>query len=135
MKFKKGNSGNPAGKPKGAKDKRTELRALFQPHAKDLIDKAVTLALKGDPAALRLCLERLVSPIKASTEPFKADVLLTGTLSERGERLIQAMASGEIGPDEGAALIGALQAQCRIVELSDLEARLTALENQKGSQK
>ena len=46
--FKKGQSGNPAGKPKGAKDKRTELRELLKPHAEKLVKKAVDMALAGD---------------------------------------------------------------------------------------
>ncbi|CAJ0691643.1 hypothetical protein KXR69_16090 [Ralstonia holmesii] len=52
MAFQKGQSGNPAGKPKGAKDKRTALRELLQPHAEQLVQKAVKLALDGDTTAL-----------------------------------------------------------------------------------
>jgi hypothetical protein len=63
--FTKGQSGNPAGKPKGAKDKRTELRALLRPHAEDLVAKAVELAKAGDTTALRICIDRLIPPIRA----------------------------------------------------------------------
>ena len=62
-KFKPGISGNPKGRPKGARDKRTELRSLLEPHAKDLVEKVVELAKGGDTTAIRLCLERLIPPI------------------------------------------------------------------------
>lgn len=126
--FKKGESGNPAGKPRGAKDKRTELRQLLQPHANDLLQKAVSLALSGDPAALKMCLDRICPPIKATPEPVKAGLPTTGTLAEQGAAVYQAVARGEITTDEGAALMQVLQAQCRIVELSEMEARLEKLE-------
>jgi hypothetical protein len=66
--FEKGQSGNPAGKPKGAKDKRTELRELLRPHAPALVEKAVELALNGDLTALKLCLDRIMPPLKATPE-------------------------------------------------------------------
>ena len=37
-----------------------KLRKLLEPHASDLVTKAVELALAGDTMALRLCLERLL---------------------------------------------------------------------------
>jgi hypothetical protein len=39
MAFRKGMSDNLNGRPQGLQDKRTELRELLAPHAKDLIDK------------------------------------------------------------------------------------------------
>src|ERR1700676_4679872 len=55
--FQRGRSGNPAGKPKGARH-RTTLAAeeLLQGEASALTRKAVELALSGDSSALRLCL-------------------------------------------------------------------------------
>ena len=70
MRFQKGQSGNAAGKPKGAKDIHTELRALLEPDADDLVAKAVSLALGGDTTALRICLERLIAPMKAIVRPL-----------------------------------------------------------------
>ncbi len=60
MRFKKGQSGNPNGRPLGCLNKRTQLAALLEPHAEALISKAVELALGGDTNALRLCIERLL---------------------------------------------------------------------------
>ena len=65
MSFQKGQSGNPAGRPKGSKDKRTELRELLTPHAPALIDKAIEMALDGDTAAMKMCLDRIIPAMRA----------------------------------------------------------------------
>ena len=44
----------------------------------------------------------------------------------------EAVATGELSPEEGAAVAGILEAQRRAVETAEMEARITALE-QKGS--
>jgi hypothetical protein len=64
-KFKRGESGNPAGRPKGALNKITlATQALLDGEAEALTRKAVALAKEGNPMALRLCLERLLPPRK-----------------------------------------------------------------------
>ena len=61
--FQKGRSGNPAGKPKGARHRATlAAEALLDGEAEELTRKAVELALAGDVIALRLCLDRILSP-------------------------------------------------------------------------
>jgi len=60
--FEKGRSGNPAGRPRGCRNRSTEAaRLLLQGEAEALARKAVELALGGDPVALRLCLDRLIA--------------------------------------------------------------------------
>ncbi len=45
--FKKGQSGNPAGRPKGIKDRRVKYRELLEQHTPALVSKTVELALGG----------------------------------------------------------------------------------------
>src|SRR5262245_41119418 len=55
--FVKGQSGCPAGKPRGARHRTTlAAEALLDGEAEALTRKAVELALNGDSTALRLCL-------------------------------------------------------------------------------
>ena len=125
--YKKGQSGNPVGRPRGIKDKRTSIRELLKPHAKDLIDKAVSLALDGDTTALRLCLDRLIPPLKQRDEPVS--LKLTGTtLTENGLSVINALSKGEITPSEANSFLQAIVAQTRITEMDEIEVRLTELE-------
>ncbi|UEP49353.1 DUF5681 domain-containing protein [Burkholderia ambifaria] len=125
--FRKGESGNPAGKPKGARDKRTALRELLQPHAADLVKKAVELALSGDTTALRICIDRCIPAVKAKDAPISISGL-TGSLADQGKTVVAAMAAGTITPDEAAAVMAVISAQAKIVEADELEKRLTALE-------
>ena len=61
--FAKGRSGNPAGRPRGSRNRSTlAAQMLLQGEAEALTRKAVELALGGDPTALRLCLDRLIAP-------------------------------------------------------------------------
>ncbi len=59
--FKPGQYGNPAGKPKGTRHRTTmAIEALLDGEAEALSRKAIEMALAGDGVALRLCLERLL---------------------------------------------------------------------------
>lgn len=131
MAFQKGKSGNPAGKPKGAKDKRTELRSLFEQHKEKLIQVVIDKAKAGDTTALRICLDRLVAPIRGN--PVKIENF-SGTLEERGEAVMRAIASASISAEDGAALMSMLQAQARLVEATTLDERIAALEKRIGGE-
>jgi hypothetical protein len=129
-KFQKGQSGNPAGKKPGTKDKRTELRQLLQPHAANLLQKAVDMALSGDQAALRMCLDRIVPTVKSVSETVTIALPSNGTLAEQGQALFQAAATGKINAEEASRLMSILAGQIRILEATDLDARIQALEAQ-----
>ena len=129
-KFKPGQSGNPKGRPKGTATT-AKLRALLEPHAKALVKQAVNLALDGDVTALRLCLERLVPPVRATDELVELRGL-KGTLTEQGEAIIQAVASSHVTPEQGAKLLQALAAQAKIEEADRLEKRIGELEKAVG---
>ena len=63
--WKPGQSGNPAGKPKGTLHHATRaVLAMMEGEAEAITRKAIDLALAGDSVALRLVMERLVSPVR-----------------------------------------------------------------------
>ena len=131
--FEKGRSGNPAGRPKNA-GKVAKLRALLDPHAEDLVKKAKDMALEGDMTALRLCLDRLVPPIKIKDELVSVPGLNSSNgLVEQGQAVIDALASSEITPGEAATLMQTVANQARIIEVDELERRITALESKHGN--
>ena len=126
-KFKPGQSGNPRGRAKGSKDRWTEFRELLEPHAEDLVTKAVELAKEGDTTALRLCLDRLIPPIKPRELSVQLDGF-TGSLTEQGQGILETMARGELTPTEATSLLQALVAQGKIIETDELVKRVAALE-------
>jgi hypothetical protein len=131
MPYKKGHSGNPSGRPKGIADKRTALRALLIPHAQALIEKTVELAKSGDTTALRLCLERILAPMRAKDEAVAIEQG-GNTLTERAQAIVSASLTGQISPSEAATLLQALATQARVIESEELAARLAALEAKLG---
>ena len=128
MKFQAGQSGNPSGKPVGAKDKRTALRELLNPHAPALVEKAVQKALEGDTSALKLCLDRCIAPLRSTTGSVAIES--GGSLPERGQKTLDAIYTGEIDALTGSALLGALADQAKLVEMTEFEERLRKLEEQ-----
>lgn len=125
--WNQGQSGNPKGRPRGIKDKRTALRALLEPYSGPLVQKTVALALEGDTTALRLCLERLIPPVKSKDEPVTLEDV-GSTLTEQGQGVLRSMLAGRITPDEAGALMQAISAQARVVQVEELNERVDALE-------
>jgi hypothetical protein len=57
--FTKGESGNPAGRPRGSRNAVTlAAEAMLDGEAEALTRKAIDMALAGDTVALKLCIDR-----------------------------------------------------------------------------
>ncbi len=128
MAYKKGFSGNPAGRPKGSTDKRNALRKAFENDSKDVIKKCIELAKQGDPACIRMVLERLVPPIRAKAEVVKFELDADASLTDTAKQILTAIAAGQIAPDTGRMLIDGVASLSRIQEVTDLAARIDYLE-------
>ena len=119
-----------AGKPAGARHRATRAaEALLDGQVEALTQKCVDLALEGDTTALRLCLERILPPRKGRT--VKIDLPLVQTPSDAlraSSAIVDAVARGQLTPDDGGALAGLVEAQRRAIETVELEERLQAVE-------
>lgn len=127
MGFKKGQSGNPKGRPQGSQDKRTALRELLQPHAPKLVQQAVNLALEGDTTALRMCLDRIIPPMPAESPAVEVKAK-PDDLAQAGQAILSEAFAGKISPSVAQQLLRSLQTQSQITEVHDLLKRLEALE-------
>jgi len=132
--FKPGQSGNPAGKPRGTLHKATQAAlALLEGEGEALTRKAVEMALAGDTTALRLCLERLIPPRKE--RHVSVDLPSVSTVADLGlvtSALLEAAGQGVITPGEAQALGGLVEAHRKALELGEIERRIAALENKGG---
>jgi hypothetical protein len=128
--FQPGKSGNPAGRPKGARNHTTRaVEALLDGEAEALTRKAIELALDGDGPALRLCLDRLLPvrrdrPITFTLPPIEKPADLTRAT----HALMQGVAAGEITPSEAAELSKLVDAHVNAIKTADLAERLARIE-------
>src|ERR1700756_3119055 len=59
--WRPGESGNPKGRAKGTRNYSSILaESLIGGKTKELAEKAIELALKGDPVALRVCIDKIL---------------------------------------------------------------------------
>ena len=132
--FKKGESGNPAGRPKGLRNKATRAaEILLDGEAAGITRKAVQMAKAGDTTALRLCLERILPPRK--DRPVEFDLPPIRTVQDAAEAMAtitNTVSAGELSPIEAREISGVIQTFVSTLENSDLEARITALEDRKN---
>jgi hypothetical protein len=132
MKFQPGQSGNPTGRPKGARHKTTlAIESLLDGEAQALTRKVIEKAKEGDMTALKLCLDRLAPVRKGRTlEIDLPDVNCAADLAQAGAVVTQQLGEGVISPEEAAAVMGTLDSALKLFEAGELEARIAALEEQ-----
>lgn len=127
--FLKGQSGNPAGKPKGTKHKATQAAmVLLEGEAEALTRKAIELALEGDVTALRLCLDRITPSLKSTAPLVKLDMTQPNSLAATAKAYISAASNGEIPPDIAAQMVSAVASVARVEEMENVKERLEAIE-------
>lgn len=127
--FSEGN----AGKPRGARHKVTRaVEGLLEGEHEKLTRKAIEKALQGDTVALRLCLDRIAPPRKDAPVSVTLPAVRTAADAvEASAALLEAVAAGEVTPDEAGRIMVLLTAHKQIVETGDLEGRIAALEKVK----
>jgi hypothetical protein len=132
MPFKKGQSGNPKGKRPGTRHKATQAALkLLGGDLEAITQECIRQAKEGNLMAVKLVLDKLIPsakelPLSLSLPKVRQAADLPAALSA----VMAAVALGEITPGEGQALTAMLEAYRKGIELSDIEARLTALESQ-----
>lgn len=122
-------AGNP-GKPRGARHKATQaVLALLDGEAEALTRQAVTMALGGDGAALRLCLERIAPPRRDAPVTFDLPPMQSAAdAAKAAGAVLEAVAMGDLTPTEGAHIMGLVETFRRTLETTELETRVAALE-------
>jgi hypothetical protein len=103
--FQPGVSGNPAGRPKGARNRTTmAAQALLDGEAQTLTAKAIELAHSGDTVALRLCLDRIIPTRRERVVTVDLPDIVGADVAPALAAIIKATASGELTPTEAKSL-------------------------------
>ncbi len=129
--FQPGQSGNPRGKPPGARNKALiALDAIGQEGAEAALQAVVKAAAGGATyGAAELLLSRCWPARKGHpvTLPLP-DVSTAEGVTAALAAVVRATAAGTLTPDEAAALVGLLEAQRRAIETDEIERRVAGLE-------
>lgn len=130
MTFQPGKSGNPAGKPAGARNKTTlAVEALLDGEAEGLTRKAIELANAGDIAALRMCLDRIAPARKDRYVPIDLPRLDSAADAVKASAaIVAALSAGELSPSEASELSKLVGNYVAALTAADFEKRLAQLE-------
>jgi hypothetical protein len=106
------------------------MEALLEEGAEQLINKAMSMALAGDTAAMRLCLERIL-PVRKDRSvhldlpPIGSAKEISGAMST----ILKAIGEGQITPGEGEMIANILATQTNVFVAEELERRLEKVES------
>ena len=128
--FTKGVSGNPNGRPPGARGKAALLAEhLIDADCAGIVSQLVVSAKGGDTAAAKVLLDRLLPAkrdrhIEYQLPPINSAADAASAINT----VLVGVGSGELTASEGDGLVRMIEAAAKIIELSMLEARVAALE-------
>ncbi|NCV50133.1 MAG: hypothetical protein EBW46_10615 [Rhodobacterales bacterium] len=108
------------------------MESLLQGQAEALTQTAVTKALEGDSVALRLCMERIAPAPKDQPVSFILPKMQSALdASKAAESVLTVVSEGELTPIEATRVMALIDSYRRTLELTDIEERLQALEENK----
>ena len=122
--FKKGCSGNPAGRPQ----REGELRKQLDAGSDNAIEQVINAANNGDLTACKIIIDRTIPVRKANYEPTPF-ILDDSSLTDTARSIIKAIAQGTLPADVGATLLTGLGNLAKLKEIDELEHRISALED------
>ena len=130
MQFTKGVSGNPAGRPKGIKDKRHRFNEAIESMIPEVLESAFQKAVAGDMTAAKMLLDRSLPTKRPEQE--RVEIEHSGNIASDAQNVLRSVLDGEVSPDVGASLINAITGVLKAVEVEDLAKRIEVLESKKN---
>jgi Family of unknown function (DUF5681) len=115
MPFAKGQSGNPAGRPVGSRNKFTrEMDEALEQRGLPVVEAIIHHAQEANPAAMRLCLDRLAGKHRScpiELPPVEQPDYIVAALTE----VQRALGAGEIMIDEASRLVDLIARTGRVL--------------------
>ena len=128
MRYQKGQSGNPAGRPKGLKSK---TLLTLRGKSEEIVKSVLAQAEEGCVQSQKMVLDRVIPTIK----PVDPPIVLTGypvngSLIEKANFFIDAAGKGKLSVSQASVMVGAIASLCRIKEVEEIDRRLSEIESQ-----
>jgi hypothetical protein len=118
MRFEPGQSGNPAGRPPGARNQKTlALEAAMDERAEEIVASVLDRAKNGEPAAMRPAMERLAPTGRNRPLAIGLPVIKTPEDAEAALAVVSAeLADGNLTIGEASALVSLIDRMLRLAE-------------------
>jgi hypothetical protein len=130
MTFLPGQSSNPAGRPRGSRNKKTlMLEALLDDESEALMRRVIGLAKLGDDVAMRLVFARMLPPRRDRPVPLELPRIESEADARRASGdVMEALGAGEITPQEAEQLLRVIAGAAMVMQSSELGGRLKWLQ-------
>ena len=125
--FKKGQSGNKAGRPVGSGIS-GQIRKAIANKAPEIIDVLIGQALAGDTQSGLALLNKITPNLKAANESVEFNLDTSKGLTGTGEQILQSIADGNIALGSGTQILSSLAALAKMKEIDELTKRIEGLE-------
>lgn len=127
--FRKGRSGNPAGRPNGSRNRDTlAAEALLEGEADELMRLLIEKAKSGDATALRLCIDRIIPPRRSRPVIFYLPIIETvEDIVSAYQAVLRAAADGQLTPEEAQQFIRILEGMRDAMETVQLSESVADL--------
>jgi hypothetical protein len=136
MTFLPGQSGNPAGRAAGSRNKKTLAAeaALFD-RAQELVDDLVARARRGEPAAMRLAMERILPAGRGRPLPIELPpVRSTEDALAAADVIMEALKAGAISAREAVDLLRVVEGLTRLTGAVDFIKKMARREVARAAQ-
>jgi hypothetical protein len=129
--FRKGASGNPSGKPRGARNRVTvAVESLMGEYGPQVTARVIKRACEGDMGAAGLVLERIAPLRRGHPVRLKLPEISDAvSVMNAHATLLDDVASGKLTPEEAEPVSAMLGAHLKTIETVDIDRRLRELEN------
>ena len=124
------------GRPKGSRNKTTrKAQELLDKYYEPITQKTISMAIKGDSVAMRLCMERLIPARRDGYVHLPLPAAKTvADVAASSARVLQGVARGQITPTEGESISRMLDDRRRSLETVEMVGRIEALEQRVPNQ-